>query len=295
MRFVRLGTLVALMVAVALAPVSADARTRRGNSHANTLRGTNGKDRLFGGGGNDKLIGRRGNDRLDGGRGNDRLDGGPGRDRLIGGSGRDRLKGGPGRDRLNCGRGRDTAIVGSGDRVSRNCERVLRPGSGGGDGLSAWDRILIEAGGLWWENDADNDGVCLLYQFRIGDGVRRVVRTAFYVNPFTLQCSRNQITPIYGGSVQTGLGGVYSIAGNILTVTFPSGYQERMFLSSYTRSTDSILLVRPTGFFVWWGCESQNNPYPCVTGSSAHRKKSRSVKKSPSVRRKKPPAGLDLR
>ncbi len=261
---------VLMALLVTLAPVAAEARTLKGNGRANTLRGTNGKDRLFGRSGNDRLSGRRGNDRLDGGRGNDRLDGGSGRDSLIGGPGRDRLRGGPGRDRLNCGRGRDTAIVGAGDRTSGNCERVVRPGGGpGGSGGSPWEAILIESGGLWWENDSDNDGVCYLYQFRIGDGVRRVVRTAFYVNPFTGQCNRFTTTPNFGGSTQTGLGAVWGVSGNLLTVQFASGYREFIGLSSYTRATDALVVVRPTGVHVWWGCASVNNPYPCVTGAAA--------------------------
>jgi Tol biopolymer transport system component len=120
-----------------------------------TLRGTPGRDFLYGEGGNDKLFGEGRADILRGGPGNDFLDGGPGRDTLIDGPGNDRLVGGDeidrillerGGDRVTAGRGndlveaeidgrRDVISCGPGfdtvraeriDRVSRDCERVLR-------------------------------------------------------------------------------------------------------------------------------------------------------------------------
>jgi len=105
----------------------------RGND---TLFGRGGDDLLHGRTGDDRLFGEAGDDELQGGRGRDALDGGPGDDRLTGGYSADRLRGGAGRDRIvaldgtrdivDCGPGRDTAIVDRRDRVSKNCERVLR-------------------------------------------------------------------------------------------------------------------------------------------------------------------------
>jgi Ca2+-binding RTX toxin-like protein len=100
----------------------------RASSLADVLWGTRRADVLLGGRGNDRLSGGAGNDRLSGGAGNDRLVGGPGRDRLDGGAGRDTLDA---HDRasgdiVTCGPGRDVAIVNRGDRVARDCERVVR-------------------------------------------------------------------------------------------------------------------------------------------------------------------------
>lgn len=78
--------------------------------------------------GNDRAFGGAGNDVLLGGAGNDRLTGGPGLDRLIGGSGEDRLdlRDGRGGDRASCGLGRrDVVYADRGDRIARDCERVV--------------------------------------------------------------------------------------------------------------------------------------------------------------------------
>jgi len=100
------------------------------------LDGWLGDDLLFGRTGADLLLGRAGDDKLEGGRGADVLDGGDGADRLTGGFDGDRMRGGAGSDRIvsvdgerdvvDCGSGRDVATVDSRDRVSRNCERVIR-------------------------------------------------------------------------------------------------------------------------------------------------------------------------
>ena len=109
------------------------------------LSGEAGNDRLLGGPGNDALgeefasepgQGGPGDDTLEGGPGNDLLFGGPGRDRLVGGPGRDTASGGDGDDTISvrdgtpdsvtCGRGRDFVTADRRDRVSRDCERVLR-------------------------------------------------------------------------------------------------------------------------------------------------------------------------
>jgi Ca2+-binding RTX toxin-like protein len=123
-----------------------------GGAGIDRLSGDAGRDVMSGGTGNDNLTGAAGNDELRGDAGNDRLDGGAGLDVLIGGVGSDRLtdvrgrdsfSGGAGNDRITsrdttvfgrrasdvvrCGSGRfDVAIVDSGDRVNRDCERVIK-------------------------------------------------------------------------------------------------------------------------------------------------------------------------
>jgi hypothetical protein len=134
--------------------------TRSGSASSDVIFGRAGNDALSGLGGSDCLYGEAGNDRLLGGSGADRLFGGPGADRLDGGSANDRLVGAAGNDRLTdysgrddfsggagndvvdardssaagrrvadavrCGAGRDVASVDRRDRVSRDCERVVR-------------------------------------------------------------------------------------------------------------------------------------------------------------------------
>jgi Ca2+-binding RTX toxin-like protein len=120
--------------------------TLNGAGGNDRLLGGRGNDRLFGGLGIDTLLGGAGNDVEDGGAGNDRLSGDAGNDRLAGGVGNDRLNGGAGRDRLNggtgndtinshdrragdtvsCGKGKDVVVADKKDKVSRDCERVIR-------------------------------------------------------------------------------------------------------------------------------------------------------------------------
>lgn len=89
--------------------------------------GTARSDRLRGTSRNDLIYGFGGADRLSGGRGADRLGGGPGNDRILGGSGNDVVASGAGVDVVGCGSGRDTVIADRRDRVSSDCERVVRP------------------------------------------------------------------------------------------------------------------------------------------------------------------------
>jgi Ca2+-binding RTX toxin-like protein len=95
-----------------------------------TLNGGPGEDTLRDTGeGNDTLIGRSGVDKLFAGNGNDVLNGGESFDQLYGGNGDDTLYAGkrdgtP--DYLNCEAGTgDVAYAGHGDRVSRDCEKVI--------------------------------------------------------------------------------------------------------------------------------------------------------------------------
>ena len=117
-----------------------------GQSGNDRVNGSRGGDRINGGSSNDvisagssgdRVAGDEGNDRINGNSGNDLLKGNSGKDRITGSTGRDRISSGSGadrinsrdgqRDRVNCGSGRrDTVVADRRDRVSGNCERVLR-------------------------------------------------------------------------------------------------------------------------------------------------------------------------
>ena len=98
-----------------------------GVSGRDVIAGNSGRDRINGGSSNDRVSGGSGNDRISGSSGNDRLTGGSGGDRISGNSGSDRINARDGRrDTVNCGSGRDTVVADRSDRVSRNCERVVR-------------------------------------------------------------------------------------------------------------------------------------------------------------------------
>jgi RTX calcium-binding nonapeptide repeat (4 copies) len=106
---------------------AADTATVRGTAAGNILEGTKGADTIYGGAGPDKLYGLQGNDTLYGGRGNDTIYGGPGNDRIFGGPGNDTIYGGPGKDTISCGTGHDVVHADAVDRVSSDCEVVIRP------------------------------------------------------------------------------------------------------------------------------------------------------------------------
>ena len=89
--------------------------------------GGSGADRIFAGIGADVVQGGSGSDLLDAGNGDDRVYGGGGRDTVSAGAGRDRVDvAGGGRDSVSCGSGRDVVRADRRDRVSTNCERVIR-------------------------------------------------------------------------------------------------------------------------------------------------------------------------
>lgn len=106
---------------------AADTATVRGTAAPNILRGTKGADTILGGAGPDRLYGLQGNDTLYGGPGNDTIYGGPGNDRILGGPGKDTIYGGAGRDTISCGAGHDVVHADAVDRVSSDCEVVIRP------------------------------------------------------------------------------------------------------------------------------------------------------------------------
>ena len=116
--------------------------------------GLGGNDRLSAGDLRDVVHGNRGNDAINGGEGRDLIRGGLGKDRLAGGDQADKIFGGPGDDGINgqagrdviragrgddliiandgqrdvirCGPGKDSVRADRRDRVSRDCERVVR-------------------------------------------------------------------------------------------------------------------------------------------------------------------------
>jgi Ca2+-binding RTX toxin-like protein len=100
------------------------------------IRGNRGNDAIDGGAGSDRIRGGLGDDRLAGGDGPDRILGGPGADGINGQAGHDRIKAGRGadliiandgvRDWISCGPGQDRVKADRRDRVSRDCERVVR-------------------------------------------------------------------------------------------------------------------------------------------------------------------------
>ncbi len=99
-----------------------------GTDGADVLIGSKAANELTGLGGADRLVGGNGADGLIGGAGRDQLVPGAGADALDGGSGNDLLKArGGGRDDLLCGAGTDRFSSNRGDRVSRDCDRRLKP------------------------------------------------------------------------------------------------------------------------------------------------------------------------
>jgi hypothetical protein len=103
----------------------------RGTARNDRLTGTGSADTILGLAGNDEIRGWKGNDRLAGGAGNDVLFGGRGRDTIHGGAGNDRVMARDGeRDTVACGPGRDRVEADRNDRVTRDCEVVLRNGGG---------------------------------------------------------------------------------------------------------------------------------------------------------------------
>jgi Ca2+-binding RTX toxin-like protein len=84
-------------------------------------------ENLTGGAGDDRIGGNGARNQLRGGAGEDRLDGAGSGDRLEGGAGADTiLARGGGSDDVLCGEGVDVALVDAEDRVSPDCERVVR-------------------------------------------------------------------------------------------------------------------------------------------------------------------------
>lgn len=91
---------------------------RTGTPGADRIVGTPFADVLRGGAGADTILGRSGDDIILGGSGVDRIEGDDGNDQIA-------IRDGV-RDVVSCGRGRDSVVADRGDRVGRDCERVVR-------------------------------------------------------------------------------------------------------------------------------------------------------------------------
>lgn len=93
----------------------------------NVVDGLEGNDILAGGPQRDVLLGGFGDDRIAGGAGPDLVIGGPGSDRLSGGAGNDQVDSNDRSvDTVMCGPGSDRATVDHFDRVSKDCEKIVR-------------------------------------------------------------------------------------------------------------------------------------------------------------------------
>jgi hypothetical protein len=103
----RLRFALALASALGLASTmvgTVSAKTILGNDKPNTLLGTPAADVIYGKSGNDRIYGRGGNDRI---------------------------YGGPGADTISCGPGTDAVYADKGDKIAKDCERVIgRPKPG---------------------------------------------------------------------------------------------------------------------------------------------------------------------
>ena len=97
-----------------------------GTAAADTVYGLDGPDCIWGSAGNDRLYGGAGADVIRGGAGNDQLWGGHGHDHLYGGPGDDVIHARGELDFIRCGAGNDTVYADLRDRVSRDCEKVIR-------------------------------------------------------------------------------------------------------------------------------------------------------------------------
>jgi hypothetical protein len=127
----------------------------------------------------------------------------------------------------------------------------------------AWRSILVEAGGLWWQ---EYSNYCHLNQFRRVSGSRqfdgRVARNQYFRNPFSRQCL------LRTGYVPVGhAGSVWAVRRGVLRMYFV--YTGRVAvdtvrLISYSSSSDVLTLSRGGVRQLWYGCDSRFNPFPCV-------------------------------
>jgi Ca2+-binding RTX toxin-like protein len=264
-------TTLGLIALLLLVPSAAEARTLKGDGSAEVLRGSARADVIKGKGGNDRLIGRRGNDRLFGGRGADRYSCGAGRDVVYADMADVRrgriaadceiLRGLP--SGLDVTRDEPAAAPPAADRQP-GCKYVTKPVLvlRGGEYVfeqqvvvdcpagstpaapadppvtpaSRWQPILP---GYWFQYE----DFPALYRFRPdGTGVRTTYPTG----------SLSFGTP-YGFS--------WKLAGDVLTLTFPSGYIDQVTLAAYDSGRDFLTRTSSsTGVGAWYGCRSGQIP-----------------------------------
>jgi len=258
---------VTAVLLVALAP-AAEAKTVRGSSHAETLRGGARADVIKGKGGNDRLVGRAGNDRLYGGRGADRFSCGSGRD-VVHADMRDVRRG---RIAADCEIVRGVALDVVPDSEATQpaadkpagCRYVTKPvlvrrggqyvfeqqvvadcPSGTAPATpvsppvtpaSRWEPILP---GYWFQYE----DFPALYRFRAD---HTGVRTTY---------------PTGNLSFGTPYGFSWRAAGDVVTLTFPSGYVDQVTLAAYDSGQDFLTRgSSSTGVGAWYGCRSGQIP-----------------------------------
>ena len=256
---------IALVIAVLLLliPAASDAKTLRGSAHAEVLRGSAHADVIKARGGNDRLVGRAGNDRLYGGRGADRFSCGPERDTVHA----DLSDAKRGRIAADCEivRGLPAATqpqapaadsppaastsTSAGAGAARRRVRLRAAGRRGLPAgtpatpanppvtpASRWEPILP---GYWFQYE----DFPALYRFRAD---HTGVRTTY---------------PTGNLSFGTPYGFSWKLAGDVVTLTFPSGYVDQVTLAAYDSGRDFLTRTSSsTGVGAWYGCRSGQIP-----------------------------------
>jgi RTX calcium-binding nonapeptide repeat (4 copies) len=262
-------TIMVLTALLLLVPAAAEARMLKGDASSEVLRGGPRADVIKGKGGNDRLVGRGGNDRLYGGRGADRFSCGPGRDVIYA----DMSDVKRGRIAADCEilRGIDLDVTDdepaaappAADRqpgcryvtkpvlVLRGGEYVFEqqvvvdcpvgtppaaPGNPPATPASRWEPILP----AYWFQYEDFPA---LYRFRAD---HTGVRTTY---------------PTGNLSFGTPYGFSWKLAGDVVTLTFPSGYVDQVTLAAYDNGRDFLTRTSSsTGVGAWYGCRSGQIP-----------------------------------
>ena len=271
-------TLLSILLLLLVVPTAAQARTLRGDGSAEVLRGGSHADLIQGRGGNDRLIGRGGNDRLNGGRGNDRL---------TGGAGADRFACGPGRDVVNA----DLTDARRG-RISGDCE-ILR-GLGNIDVMTNAPAVRPPAGDMPAGCKYVTKPVLVLrngtyvFEQQVVVDCPRGAPTTPADPPVTPASRWEPILPGYWfqyedfpalyrfradhtgvrttyptGSLSFGTpyGFSWQLAGDVLKLTFPSGYTDLVTLAAYDSGRDFLTRTSSsTGVGPWYGCRSGQIP-----------------------------------
>lgn len=126
----------------------------------------------------------------------------------------------------------------------------------------AWRAILVEAGGLWWD---EQPAFCNLNHFRRIRGSRRfdgrIIRTRYFRNPFTGRCRISE------GFVQVGTASVWAVRRSVLRMYFVFTGRvtlDAVRLFSYRRHGDRLTVSVRGHRRPWYGCESKLNPFPCL-------------------------------
>ena len=127
----------------------------------------------------------------------------------------------------------------------------------------AWEQLLLDRGGRWFEYDDDDDDSCYQYVFqRISGGYLTGGRS--YYPMINGHCSGI-------GSGYPSSGFVWSVDDDELTIRFNAGSVETIDLADYT-TADTLSIGRTAlGASEWLGCDAQNLPVlllPCFSSPS---------------------------